>query len=213
MSLSKIENLYLEGQFKDSLSYYKELPGVKNHDAYYFNLGTLYAKTESYVQARYYLEKSLSQEAYASKADKNLEFVLEKLQLLDEPQSFSSAQQWMIQLQRVDKEVLLVPFLLFLLLLTMLKGRVVRWGSFIAMMIIGSFFYLSSENGKKTYFVMDLAAVREGPSSVYPQLGEAQAGRRILISDIRDSWVYIEQPQQLNGWIEKSKIKGLFDEK
>ncbi len=209
--LSSLESLYLKKKFREAKLLLLDNKKLFSPGHFSYNMGTLYAKTNSLAAARYHLEKAKSHGFYDTKLINNLEVVKSNLNVSD----ISNSPSWYDR--SIDKAMgisdgVYLSFTLIFVLLIMIFIKL-RWIKQLKIMVLLLCLSVSPYAYKKCYlekinFAISLkeVVVREGPSAIYGEINRLKAGTKFLIGDIDNGWLYIKYPLSQVGWVYRDKV-------
>ena len=214
--LSKLlKELYTKGDYD---AYIKKLSLSKDYyreDTYHYNLGTAYLKKGELAASRYHLEKSVQNGALQPGVYKNLDTVLNRLEL-------GTLEGSRYMTDRTLSYALDVPgdfFLTLALALGVVWTSLLRFKKisrrFFAIALIFClsplcfWFFVESQYGRA--IVLEDALSFEGPSRSFEASSDIPGGTAIIIKRNEGSgagkrWLYIKAPTHFSGWIESAKV-------
>lgn len=209
--MKSLSELYAKKDYKKAAELLEQNSQVYDTGTYFYNLGTLKAKTGDFALARFYYEKALK-DGYRSEALlNNLSFVKTKMEGDDLSNSlnFEDRMQDAAALFPLNSFLFLGALFFFLSVLWMRFMKSMRpWKIALVLLIavLPAVFKVSYLDKKPVAIVLKDAGVYEGPSAIFEQKGTIKAGAKIRLSKINDKWAFISAPENSVGWISKDSL-------
>ena len=205
---TSLEELYLKEDYKAVEQMLMENKEQLDPGVYHYNLGTIQGKQQKLAHARFNLEMAIKKGFINNKSKNNLQVVKEQLYMSDLD---ASGVSWFLNLPDAlyltTSLVLSIGVLLLIRLKKTMKKIVMTACILMAWLPFLIFeFYLD-----KMSLVINLkdTSLREGPSTIYPELKVIEAGAKFITGEENNGWYFIESPYDLSGWVKKDDLAGL----
>jgi tetratricopeptide (TPR) repeat protein len=205
------EKLYLEKDYKGAVDYLLKNKQLFNSGIFHYNLGTTYAKLGELSTARYHFEKSIQEGYVNSSSLNNLNYIKIKLGVDDITTSTALADQTMNIVTSLPIQVYslmtlsLLLFAVILLKLNQLQSKI-KMISVFAIVPIPVVFYSLYVFHLHPAIAFKEIPLLEGPSKIFPEKGKVKAGSKIIVSDYKDGWYFVKNPESLVGWVSKDQL-------
>ena len=203
---TSLENLYLKQDYATVQKKLLENKDTFDPGVFHYNLGTLFGKQGNFPAARYNLEKSLKLGFFDSRLKENLQTI--KIHLAN--RDLDNSDHWKDQLLNWGAGFPESVFFTWSLLWCLGILLLIRFKKMIRKVTITISFLLSilPISLSKFYFNdinyainLQNTPLREGPSSIYPEMMMIEAGSKFIVREGNDGWFYIKSPSFLTGWV------------
>ena len=203
---TSLENLYLKQDYATVQKKLLENKDTFDPGVFHYNLGTILGKQGNFPAARYHLEKSLKLGFFDSRLKENLQTI--KIHLAN--RDLDNSDHWRDQLLNWGPGFPESVFLTWSLLWCLGILLLIRFKKMIRKVTITISFLLSilPISLSKFYFNdinyainLQNTPLREGPSSIYPEMMMIEAGSKFIVREGNDGWFYIKSPSFLTGWV------------
>lgn len=209
--MKSLSELYAKKEYNKAIELLEQNSQTLDTGTYYYNLGTLKAKTGNFALARFYYEKALKKGYQSEALLNNLSFVKTKMEGddLSNSLSFEDRVQDASSMFSLNTFLLLGAIVFFLSMLFMRLMKSMRVWKIIVILLVSfsplmlKVFYLDK---KPVAIVLKEVEVYEGPSSIFEQKGTIKAGAKIRLGKINDKWAFVSAPESAVGWVNKESL-------
>lgn len=209
--LKSLESLYTQERYAEAVELLQSSQASIPSGQFHYNLGTLYLKLEEYGLARHQLEQALSEGFIHSALLNNLEFVQQKVSVVDLSLSSALWDRVYHFAMSVPQDIyIFVALLCIVLIMVSFKlMKKIKWAlSAVLLVFIGVLTYVHFGIVEKNHVAIALSEseVLEGPSNLYKKKYSLPSGAKILLGQNVDGWSYIKRPIHLSGWIRATEV-------
>jgi tetratricopeptide (TPR) repeat protein len=213
-SSATFESLYLKSEYKKAVELLIQNKEQFSSGNFHYNLGLAHAKLSDFGLARFHFEKAINNGMKHSAAFNNLEYVKSKLQVNDISNSDRFSDRFVNTSLDfpIDAFILLTFIFLLIALLTIKIKKVTNYlkiASLVLVSLLPLFCYFIFLGNLNSAIALRDIPVYEGPSKVFQEKGSLKAGAKIIIGEFKEGWFFIQQPQELAGWVKKDDL-GIF---
>ncbi|MGK0366977.1 MAG: hypothetical protein ACI9QD_000109 [Thermoproteota archaeon] len=172
-------------------------------------MGTVLFKEGELAQSRYHLEKSIKEGFVVKEVLNNLAVVKNQLNVRETVSDNSLTTYVNFKLLETPSAIYMSVFLLFTVMALAIWLKSKKWASSLSFLAIGvtvmalQQFYVKNQ---ELAISLSEAKVYEGPSKVFPNTLNLPEGMKVLINKSHKDWYFIEYPENMTGWVNKSDI-------
>lgn len=210
LSETSLESLYLKKDFKGAKEFLLKHRDIFNSGQYHYNLGTLDLKLGVYPVARYHLERALQSGYLHPKVYKNLQISTELLEVKSSEAQMTYWDQFLFIGKSLPADGLIGASLLLMVFLALAWYR--KWirsvkaiCSFAVIALIPLVLY-ALMIPLDVAIVLKKVSLREGPSAIYSETVQIEAGHKIILGERNGQWYFVRSPLKFAGWIEASNL-------
>ncbi len=213
-SNATFESLYLKSEYKKAIELLIQNKEQFSSGNFHYNLGLAHAKLNDFGLARFHFEKAINVGMKHTAAFNNLEYVKSKLQVNDLSNSDRFSDRFVsASLDFPVDAFIMLSLILALIALLIVKMKKITSKLKISLIILSSFiplayYFLFLSNINSAIALKDMP-IYEGPSKVFQEKGNLKAGAKIIVGDFKEGWFFIQNPQDLAGWVKKDDL-GIF---
>ncbi|GAB4009603.1 MAG: hypothetical protein Fur0010_00510 [Bdellovibrio sp.] len=206
-TLNLLKQLYLESKYSEAINKLLENKAQFELGQFYYNLGTLQAKSGDMGAARYSFEQSLRAGFDSVMLDNNLSFVKQEVSKKGAIVEYDSISDR--SLEFLSSQSLYSFLFVSLAIAIFIQVVFVKLKKPIGLLQLGLLFMAFTPMFIKFYadkhflqaVVLKNETVWTGPSKVFEKKSDIVSGTKVILSTRNNDWYLIRSPSEMSGWI------------
>jgi hypothetical protein len=179
---------------------------------YEYNLGSVWARKEKFVESRVHFEKSIKLGLINKEVVSNLDMVKDQLGVgyLEEINTLEG--KFINYTLGLDIYTPIILSSLILIMFLSLMGKsisIIKFSFSLAIAAIPLVIYFHIDNNYQLNIVREEAIVRQGPSKIFPETQILPAGMKFISKKNANSWYNVIAPRSHRGWIQNPEMETL----
>lgn len=209
--LKQAQQFFVNKDYESALSVIREGKPLLDSGLFHYNLGSIYTKSGELGPGRFHLEKAKKEGFNYPMLWKNLKYIKNQPQIMDPTKSKDLQEVFVGHVLDVPSSfVTIFSLMILVMLLFFYRRSAIKLRAFIVLVVVFSLAPLAGSFAiKRDYrYAITLKPVRvyEGPSKIYPDLGEVAAGSRVIVGRFHDSWYFLMSPSSISGWVDRKNL-------
>ncbi len=205
--INDFNQYYANNELDKAISLIQDNKVIFDSATYHQFLGTSLAKKGDFALARLELEKAKLHGNFDSKINNNIEYIREKLNLveLEETQGFFESLKFSVL--NLDGQWLLSISLVTLITIMIFYRRLNKYLTAAVILFTLIFISLNFINFNQQVYCIALSEKKifEGPSEIFAEANLIPSGTKYYLGERSGDFVFLEFPSKLQGWIKVEK--------